>query len=940
MRRWYLLGIAALLFCTTTAGAATYYVDYDQGADSNAGTGTDAAWKHSPGDSAASDNAKAAKLQPGDMVKFKGGVVYRGSIAIAHSGAAGKPIVYDGNAAGDWGQGKAVIDGSVPLGGLKACTSADEAWGNPNYKNIYWTTVPKGAKWNTLNVCQGLTPLAWSQDPNPADPIFQENPKYFYKTDPDIPQTLTSLRARALGNMRTTGQRPLISMFDGSRHSAVIENMAGGGEIEVTLEKPVTVAEFSVTPQPRYGNPKEMSFHVGGKEVLKVNLENHPDKAVEQRFKLPRPVTFKTLVIKFISAHPGKDGRVRNWGAVQAIGGYDAAGKNVLLTDRKTVLRNAKVFTRDNSDYYKNAFLALFAKPAAVYYKRILGYDPAEHELHIETLSHGQIPYARNGAFSIVNSPRHIDTPGEYALILKPEADGSHKLFLWPPDGRPENLTRAQHGLGMSVRGSYVTIQGFWIRKQGWKGSVGISARGKGSDLVIRDVKVSNLRGNGVGITTTLIDYVLVDNCEVSDNAGHTKGIVLRNASHIVTRGCTLRKNSSTALDYYTVTNGVVQDCLVVDNTGMHANGLTFYVGCKNILVERNHVRDGNAALTLQDGENMIIRNNILEGGRGGAMAIGLWSGRPYNNIVMTNNVFRYHGTKDSWAAAIYGGNRGAKGYAIINNVIDGLSGNVFRKADLHHNIFTQYGPALPKSRLGNNLLVENLADIFVDPQKGDYRPKPGSPAIDAGVVLTTINRTDVEGTPRPQGKAVDIGPYEALQPGSTPESKPALIDPRTFRFTFDGYKVAEPAPYVAVYEMKFKKRQGAETVKLKGIDRSGEGGGKVNLRPTRGGYISGWNDPGHWLEWTVEVPGAGAYEICIEHGGETPGTRQVLLNGQPVTGLEAAPFAATGSWTLFEKVGLKTPLMLKAGKNVIRFVNVAGSHNFKTLEFIPVVVE
>jgi len=482
-------------------------------------------------------------------------------------------------------------------------------------------------------------------------------------------------------------------------------------------------------------------------------------------------------------------------------------------------------------------------------------------------------------------------------------------------------------------------VQGFWVRKQGWDGTTGISARGPGTDLIIRDTKVSNLRGDGVGITTYQMDNVLIEGCEVCDNAGHTKGIVLRNAQNIVTRACTLRRNSSTALDYYTITNGVVQDCLVIDNPGMHANGLTFYVGCQNILVERNRVRDGNVALTVQSGDGMIIRNNILEGGSG-APAIGLWAGGPYNNIVITNNVLRCHGDAGGWAAAIYGGNAAAKGYAIVNNIIDGLSGNVLSKADIHHNIFTQYGPTLPKESLGNNLYVPNLADIFVDPAKDDYHLKPGSPAIDAGVAVTTINSADVAGTPRPVGKAVDIGPCEFLPPNAKAESKPVLADPHTFQFTFDGYTIAAPVVHESVYVMKFKPREGVPTVTLKGVDRTGEGGGKVNLRPTKGGFISGWDQPGHWLEWTVEAPQAGAYEVCIEHGSEQPGQRQVLVNGEPVKGLEAVPFAATGAWTTFEKAGLPVPLMLKAGKNVIRFVNVAGSHNFRSLEFVPVVAE
>jgi hypothetical protein len=53
----------------------TYYIDYSAGDDSNSGTSTASAWKHSPGDYRASGNANIV-LSPGDTVVFKGGVVY------------------------------------------------------------------------------------------------------------------------------------------------------------------------------------------------------------------------------------------------------------------------------------------------------------------------------------------------------------------------------------------------------------------------------------------------------------------------------------------------------------------------------------------------------------------------------------------------------------------------------------------------------------------------------------------------------------------------------------------------------------------------------------------------------------------------------------------------------------------------------------------------
>ncbi|NLF29671.1 MAG: DUF1565 domain-containing protein [Planctomycetes bacterium] len=48
----------------------------------------------------------------------------------------------------------------------------------------------------------------------------------------------------------------------------------------------------------------------------------------------------------------------------------------------------------------------------------------------------------------------------------------------------------------------------------------------------------------------------------------------------------------------------------------------------------------------------------------------------------------------------------------------------------------------------------------FVDPAKGDFRLKAGSPGIDAGTPIEAI-RTDLAGTPRPQGAGWDVGVYE-----------------------------------------------------------------------------------------------------------------------------------------------------------------------------------
>lgn len=91
-------------------GTGPFYVDYVDGVDTQAGTSTGTAWKHAPGDAGAGNNANCT-LAADNIVYFKGGVEYLGTITVNASGTAGHPIVFNGNSAGTWGTGRAIIDG-------------------------------------------------------------------------------------------------------------------------------------------------------------------------------------------------------------------------------------------------------------------------------------------------------------------------------------------------------------------------------------------------------------------------------------------------------------------------------------------------------------------------------------------------------------------------------------------------------------------------------------------------------------------------------------------------------------------------------------------------------------------------------------------------------------------------------------------------------------
>ena len=164
--------------------AATYYIDYDSGLDSNAGT-IDAPWKHCPGDSHAPvgsnpANRYIAGFSGGDKIYFKGGVRYPNRVTIASSGTAGNYISFIGD---EWGAEKALMDGSIDITNTwTQCTSSSECYGNTAWQNIWYTDsaadffVPR---------YQGDNYLQHAQYPNPARAVDYLSSSHYIAIDPD-----------------------------------------------------------------------------------------------------------------------------------------------------------------------------------------------------------------------------------------------------------------------------------------------------------------------------------------------------------------------------------------------------------------------------------------------------------------------------------------------------------------------------------------------------------------------------------------------------------------------------------------------------------------------------------------------------------------------------------------------------------------------------------
>jgi hypothetical protein len=109
--------------CVRHAFAASYFVDFSAGDDSNTGASTAAPWQHSPADANATGTPAGVTLSPGDVVNFKGGVTYNGKVTPTWSGTSANWITFQSSP--NWGVGRAVFDGSNGL--------------NTNQINVAWS---------------------------------------------------------------------------------------------------------------------------------------------------------------------------------------------------------------------------------------------------------------------------------------------------------------------------------------------------------------------------------------------------------------------------------------------------------------------------------------------------------------------------------------------------------------------------------------------------------------------------------------------------------------------------------------------------------------------------------------------------------------------------------------------------------------------------------
>ncbi len=190
----------------------------------------------------------------------------------------------------------------------------------------------------------------------------------------------------------------------------------------------------------------------------------------------------------------------------------------------------------------------------------------------------------------------------------------------------------------------------------------------------------------------------------------------------------------------------------VDDNLGTHSNALTVYHGSDGAFLFGNRVRNSQIAVSLEKVKDVTLAYNDLHSP---SYTVVSWfetvGTRVFNNTLMSDE-----------KKALYLSLRDTRESVVRNNILEGLL--IAEPYEADHNLFVghfQGWSNLPEKVRRNNLWEPDLAKVFADPQKKEYRLREGSPAVDAGVDLGLSE--DCTGGKVPIGGGPDLGAYEYL---------------------------------------------------------------------------------------------------------------------------------------------------------------------------------
>ncbi|MBN1675781.1 MAG: hypothetical protein JXR37_32355 [Kiritimatiellae bacterium] len=362
------------------------------------------------------------------------------------------------------------------------------------------------------------------------------------------------------------------------------------------------------------------------------------------------------------------------------------------------------------------------------------------------------------------------------------------------------------HRPGVTVRGGTgnredVVLVGGGMNARGVDEGISVGA----DDIAVRDLTLAEFYFNGIhtraenDVDRTVISNVKTLNIgerhikgsrDPNDSAKVSNDILIENCLMLQTKARSGHPDTNPdyigGIDMMMTSNLTIRGCVAQGIHGSNNGGnaaIFLWQGHRNVTIECNRIVAcakgialGNPAApsaNLNTGpwhaDTGVIRNNFV--------LRGVWTGG--NNIGLelcsTKNVRVYNNTIYSENASYF------RTVSIYDCSPDGLTQDVILGHNLIRGRTKDYTDGSGWTETGN--LQDGTGAVitaawFADPGTGDFHLTPfAGAAVDAGVPVPEVT-TDIDGDPRPQGSASDIGADERLV-APTPPHAPTNLQVR-----------------------------------------------------------------------------------------------------------------------------------------------------------------
>jgi hypothetical protein len=427
-------------------------------------------------------------------------------------------------------------------------------------------------------------------------------------------------------------------------------------------------------------------------------------------------------------------------------GQFSVSGSTATIT-------SSALFTSSSSSFFTTAWAGFKSADNWLVLNPITAFNPSSDTITVTGSMGSGLAADANIPFTILNHPAYIDAPGEYAYRTD-----TNRVYVWARAGDPNSATWRVSTQKQAIElngSSYITIRGF----QGGH-TYGLPGEQHQGNMVHKYFNETPISGITVEncvfsqcrsmVKSALINIRVCSDVTIRNNQltrhQNGMGVLLQSGDGFRIHDNFIEKTGALGIWVQGSSDVAVYQNIIRDIHGMHANGMSFYLGNQDLLVMNNYVYNVQNPMTLEDWSNVYIIGNLLESD--GQYGIACWHPVGGKLYILNNTIPCTLAPVSSAAAnsAIVFTDISAAEVVLTNNILDGyllVTGTIdLRSYNLYTGLAWQqessYGWTLG---LGESVQTDWL-QVFTNYLGENYVPLDSSPADDGGLNVSAYYPT------------------------------------------------------------------------------------------------------------------------------------------------------------------------------------------------------